>query len=347
MMCPMFGNPLGHPLGLLLAGALAALQTGAQFELSPGPFERTWALVDARVEPRLPEGLPLLAQGPDAPWSEWAARLRACRTAAPPERAAARLWAAVFAARGGRSDDAWEHLAHAGEAPAGLRAVLPLFAPGVAPADLAAWPELPDGAVLAPLLPPPSVPASEVLLGIGRVREGHTVVRGFRVGAAQVALTLRIEGDGVTIELAHEGGGACAVEVVVPEPPDFKLSSVHVDWETVSAPAGRVRIELAPGAEPVTVYGRYRPRRIEWPTSTPDGLNVQLERDGLSLWLAQGESAPELCAGLAALLGVEVRAAVGLAAPERGLVLDLRDGEARAAKLAGIVSLAERFALAR
>jgi hypothetical protein len=336
MMCAM--------LPLLLAGAFAALQTGVQFELSPGPFERTWALVDARVEPRLPAGLPLAA---DAPWSEWAARLQTCRAGAPAERAGARLWAAVLAARGGRSDDAWEHLAHAGEDPAGLRAVLPLLVPGVAPADLDAWPALPDGALLAPLLPPPEGPAREVLLGIGRVRAGHTAVRGFRVGAAQVALALRVEGDGVTIELAHEGGGACALDVVVPVPPDFRLGSVHVDWESVAAPEARVRVELAPGTEPVTIYGRYRPRRIEWPTSTPDALNAQLERDGLSLWLAQGESAAELCAGLAALLGVEARAAAGAAAPERGLVLDLRDADTRAAKLAGIVSLAERFALAR
>jgi len=332
------------PLALL---ALALLQGTPEFDLSPGPFERTWALVDPRVEARLPEGLPLGRVDGDSAWSGWAAYLAACRTGSPEERASARLWLAVLAARQGRSDDAWEHLAHAGEAPAGLHAVLPLFAPGVAPADLAAWPALPDGARLSPLPPPPDVPAAEVVLGVGRVRVGHTAVRGFTVGAARVALALSVEGDGVQLELAHEGGGQAALELVVPVPPDFTLSSVHVDWARVEAPGGVVRVALEPGGEPVAIYGRYRPRRIEWPTSTPEAFDARLTRDGLCLWLAPDARAEGLRAGLAALLGVEVRASTSATPPARGLVVDLRDAAARAEKLAGVVSLAERFALSR
>lgn len=331
----------------LLAAALALLQGGPAFELSPGPFERTWALLDPRVEARLPEGLPLGVPDGGAAWRAWADALATCRADDPAQRAAGRLWAAVFAARGGRSDDAWEHLAHAGEAPAGLRAVLPLCVPGIAPAELTAWPALPEGARLAPLLPPPPVPSREVLLGLGRVRDGHASARGFTVGDAQVAFALRVEGDGVQIDLAHEGGGACALELVVPVPPDFSLSGVHVDWESVPAPGGRVHVELAPGGEPITVYGRWRPRRIEWPTSTPDGLNAQLVRDGLCLWLAPGEEGAGLRTGLAELLGLEVRVHLQEAAPAEGLVLDLRDARTYDRKLAGIVSLAERFALER
>ncbi|HVS19557.1 MAG TPA: hypothetical protein VMT18_13205 [Planctomycetota bacterium] len=331
----------------LALAALALLQAPPSFELSPGPFERTWALVDPRVGARLPDGLPLGEPESDETWRAWAERLEVCRAGEPAERAEARLWLAVLSARQGRSDDAWEHLAHAGEAPGGLRAVLPLVVPGVAPADLAAWPALPAGARLAPLTPPPSVPAREVLLGIGRVREGHARASGFQVGAAHVALALRVEGDGVQLELSHTGGGAAELELVVPVPPDFTLWSVHVDWESVAAPGGAVRVALAPGGDPVTVYGRYRPRRIEWPTSVPADLNAQLERDGLCLWLAPDAGGTGLRAGLAVLLGVEVRAWNDIEPPALGLVLDRRDADAREEKLAGIVSLAERFALAR
>lgn len=330
-----------------LFACAAALQAGPSFEFSPGPFERTWALVDARVEPSLPAGLPLGALERDEDWTAWAERIAASRVGPPPERAGARLWAAAYAARGERDDDAWEHLAQAGEAPAGLRAVLPLLAPGVAPADLAAWPGLPDGARLAPSLPPPSVPVGEVLLGLGRVREGYANVRGFQVGSATLDLSLRVEGDGVLIELEHRSGGACTLELVVPVPPDFALTHVHLDWDEVTDPHAGVRVALAPGSESVTVFGRWRPKRIAWPTSTPQGLHAEVELDGLCLWLPPGERAPALRAGLAQLLGVAVNEDDGDLPPQRGLVLDLRDGATRAPKLAGIVSLAERFALAR
>lgn len=327
--------------------ALALLQSTPRFELSAGPFERTWALIDPRVEARLPPDLPLEDLESDATWRAWAEQLRTCRAGEPSERAAAHLWLGVLAARQGRSDDAWEHLAHAGEAPAGLGAVLPLLAPGVAPGELGAWPALSDGARLAPQLPPPSVPAAEIVLGVGRVREGHLAVEGFRVGGAEVQMALQVEGDGVQVELACVGGSAATLELVLPVPPDFRLASVHVDWESVKAPGGLVRVALEPGAEPVAIYGRYRPRRIEWPTSTPEGLDTRLERDGLCLWLAPGAPADGLRAGLADLLGIEVRTTDEAALPARGLVLDLRDPAGRAEKLSGIVSLAERFALTR
>lgn len=330
-----------------LAVVLALAQAGPTFEFSAGPFERTWALVDARVEPALPADLPLGAADRDENWTRWAERIAACRAASPAERAAARLWAAAFAARGERSDDAWDHLAQAGEAPAGLRALLPLLAPGVAPGDLAAWPRLPEGARLAPLCPPPAVPAREVLLGLGRVREGRAIVRGFQVGAATLELSLSVEGDGVMIELAHRGGGACTLVLQVPVAPDFALTHVTLDWDEVPDPRAGVRVSLAPGGESVTVFGRWRPRRIAWPTSTPRGLHAEAELDGLCLWLPPGERAAGLSAGLAGLLDVAVRVDDGLLPPARGVVLDLRDDSTHAAKLAGIVSLAERFALAR
>jgi hypothetical protein len=332
------------PVALL---ALVLLQVDLEIELSPGPFERTWALLDPRVEARLPADLPLGQTASEELWSAWAERVDACRAGEPAQRAQARLWLAALAATQGRGDDAWEHLAHAGEAPAGLRAVLPLLAPGVAPADLAAWPALPAGARLAPLSPPPGVPAAEVLLGVGRVRDGHAAVRGFTVGGARVEFALRVEGDGVQIELAHAGGPATELELAVPAAPDFTLASVHVDWERVEAPQGRLRVALAPGGEPVAVYGRYRPRRIEWPTSTPAELNAQIGRDGLCLWSAPGADLGGLRAGLATLLDVAVLATGDPVPPARGLVLDLRDAATRDEKLAGLVSLAERFALSR
>jgi hypothetical protein len=134
---------------------------------------------------------------------------------------------------------------------------------------------------------------------------------------------------------------------VVPVAPDFALTRVHLDWDEVADPLAGVRVALAPGGESVTVFGRWRPRRIAWPTSTPQGLHAEVELDGLCLWLPPGERAAGLSTGLAQLLGVAVREDDGLLPPARGLVLDLRDDATYADKLAGIVSLAERFALAR
>ena len=156
------------------------------FTCSPGPFERTWALVDATLTPRAPSSLPLGELDRPAIWSTWAVQLRAATTGTPAERAQGRLWVAAFAAAQGRSDDAWSHLAAAGEDPAGLLAVLPMLAPGVAAADLAAWPRLPSGALLTPALPPPAVDLDEILLGNGRVRPGEVSVREFRVGDARL-----------------------------------------------------------------------------------------------------------------------------------------------------------------
>ena len=105
---------------------------------------------------------------------------------------------------------------------------------------------------------------------------------------------------------------------------------------------------LATRGESRLVYARYRPRRIAWPTATPEGLPEQARRDGLCLWVARGASAEGLAAGLGRLLELEVaHREGGDLAPAEGLVLDLRDPATRSDKLRGLVSLAERYVLTR
>jgi hypothetical protein len=354
MMSSMRARRFTGPSGALLvaiglaADLGAAQETAAQpeFEVSQGPFERTWALIDPLSKASAPRELPLGDLEAPELWRAWAAAI-ASATAGPPEAAAgARVWLAACAARQGRHDDAWEHLARAGEDPAGLRAVLPLLAPGVSAADFAAWPALPDGSELAPALPPPSAPLDEILLGLGRVRPGEFRVTDFSVGAARIALHLSVEGDGVQIEIAHLSGGSARLRLRVPVPPDFDLGSVHLDWESRELVNGALAVDLEPGSEPRLIYGRYRPRLIEWPTTTPTALSAQIQRDGLCLW-AQGESPIEgPRAGLAALLGLPVTVQVGgEQPPQAGVVIDLREASTRAAKLAALSSLAERYAL--
>jgi len=345
-------------LWILLAPASAPVGprqesgTALRYTFSEGPFERAWALVDAAVAPtrlepdRIPALDPVQRESSDT-WRRWAAAVRAA--SGSEEASAQRLWLAAFACAQERYDDAWEHLAHAaGDAP-GLSAVLPLMAPGVVPRALASWPQLPDGALLLPALPPPDRPASQVLLGTGRVRGGAARVEGFRVGAAQLALSIHVEGDGVELVLEHLGGGPARVRVRLPEPPDFELHSEYLDWSRLEGTRCEREVELTPGGEARTLFGRYQPRRLEWPAQVPRALCAQLQRDGVLLLASPGGALEGLRAGLQDLLGlrVEVRELPpGLRpAPLGGVQVDLRSAAAFSTKRASLVSVAERFAL--
>jgi hypothetical protein len=340
--------------------ALAAHQAPAQdpsaapkLTFSAGPFERTLALIDPAALTRPPRAQELPPSDPTerdsaACWKQWAAALRAAKAAqdAPAERG----WLAALAQFQGRSDDAWEHLAHAGGDPGRLASVLPLLFPGVAPQALAAWPALEDGALLTPALPPPSEPAAEIRLGTGRVRSGSAKIEGLQVGDARIALEVRVEGDGIQVECAHLSGGPARLRVLLPEPPDFELRSEYLDWNELEGVRQAREIALVPESEPVILFGRYRPRKIEWTTRVPPAVPAQALRDGLLLLATKTAHVAGLAAGLEHLLElrVEVRelGTDQVEPPFAGLVVDLRDGELFAAKRDGLVSVAERFALA-
>jgi hypothetical protein len=359
----MAAMPLPARIAVVLGAGLAALaahpapaqdpSAAPKFTFSAGPFERAMALIDpaALGRPQRGQELPPAEPGERdsaACWKHWAAALRAAKTAqdAPAER----VWLAVLAHFQGRSDDAWEHLAHAGADPDRLASVLPLLFPGVAPQALATWPALEDGALLTPALPPPSEAAAEIRLGTGRVRSGSSRIEGLQIGAARIALELRVEGDGIQVECTHLSGGPARLRVLLPVPPDFELHSEYLDWSELEGVGKAREIALAPGGEPVILFGRYRPRKLEWTTRVPPGLPAQAQRDGLLLLATKTANVAGLAAGLEHLLElhVEVRelGTDQVEPPFPGLVVDLRDGELFAAKRDALVSVAERFALA-
>jgi hypothetical protein len=344
---------LGTALALLLATAAQAQEPRVpRFSFSEGPLERAWALVepDGAFLPLEPQRLP----GNTGPalesaetWQRWAESVRAASAAdgAP----AARLWLAAFAVAQERWDDAWEHLAHAAEDQAGLRATLPLLLPGVEPQVLSSWPTLPDGALLAPALPPPDRPVDEILLGTGRLRRGSARVEGFRVGAALLSLSLKVEGDGVQVDLEHLGGGPARVRVRLPEPPDFELRSEYLDWGRLERVREERVIDLEPGGETRTLFGRYQPRRLDWPATAPRQLGQRLQRRGLRILTAPPGVQAGLAQGLGELLGVPVETATlppgAVPGPFDGVVVDLRAPATLGAKRAALVGLAERFVL--
>jgi hypothetical protein len=354
------------PLHAGLARALAACLVGFATQplraqdppsapvltFSAGPFERAFALLDPAAVARTPhtEGLPPIdaeARESAECWKSWASALRAAKGGQ--EAAAQRAWLAALARYQGRFDDAWEHLAHAGGVPERLASVLPLLFPGVAPESLASWPALEDGALLAPALPPPAEPAAEIRLGTGRVRSGSSKVEGLQIGAARIALALRVEGDGVEVECSHLSGGSARLRVLLPEPPDFELRSEYLDWNELEGLRQPREIALEPGGESVILFGRYKPRKLEWTTRVPPGLPAQASRDGLLLLATDPAALAGLACGLEQLLElrVEVRelAADAVEPSFAGLVVDLRESEHFGAKRAGLVSVAERFAL--
>jgi hypothetical protein len=355
--------PLPARTAVALAAGLAALaaqqapaqdpSAGPKFTFSAGPFERALALIDpaALVHPPPAQGLPpseLAERDSAATWKQWAAALRAAKSAQ--NASAERAWLAAFAHFQGRSDDAWEHLAHAGGDGGRVASVLPLLFPGVGPQALASWPTLEDGALLTPALPPPSEPAAEIRLGTGRVRQGSSKIEGLQIGQARIALELRVEGDGIQVECTHLSGEPARLRVLLPVPPDFELHSEYLDWSELEGVGLPREIALVPGSEPVILFGRYRPRKLEWTTRVPSGLPAQAQRDGLLLVATKTANVAGLAAGLQQLLElrVEVRelATDQVEPPFPGLVVDLRDGELTAAKRDGLVSVAERFALA-
>ncbi len=327
-----------------------------RFSFSAGPMARAWSLVQpgipaaAKSAVNLPPDQGQVTSKSEV-WSQWARAVAQCSTPGPAS-SAARMWLAAFARLQNRDDDAWEHLSHAGGEAAALSQVLPMLVPGAARSELerGAWPVLDDGALLAPALPPPAGAASEVVLGTGRPRRGWASCEGFRVGAATLSLRVTVESDGVQVELGHLAGGPARVRVLLPEAPDFELSVEYVDWVRQEGPRAPRDVALEPGGEPVVLFGRWRPRKIEWPTQLPRGPSAQLDGPGILIQAAQGDDLSGPARGLSELLGRAVQPLAVRPGAQRepwaGIVVDLSDPVEKKRKLAGIIGLAERFALA-
>jgi hypothetical protein len=332
--------------------------------LPGGPAARAFASVGAETQPqklalpafpRWPEG----AQWNDpALWRGWADDLRAeaqAGTADPARRA--RLCA--FALAQGRSDDAWDHFAALAGAPSVCAALLPRLLPGV-PIDGAAGkggiaPALADGIALAPALPPPSRPASEVVLGRRWIERREMRIEGLVIGDATLSMRVALESDGVQIDFDHRSGGTAHVSVWLPEPPDFEIYVAYVDWMRQDAIGGPLALEIPADGETHTLFGRLQPRAMPWPTSLPTEKNAGLELHGLRLEIDPGDPATArieaLSRALSDVLGlpasVLARAPKDAAEPFGGTIVSLHAEPGRDRKVASLVSLAERYALSQ
>jgi hypothetical protein len=358
-----------QPLECLLLAAFAGIPlqdapAPARVELSPGPAAHAFAGYGPLAKPRSFEAaeLPPEAGAPawstSAPWLAWAELAREeAGVAEPDARRRARLALIAWSQR--RSDDAWEHLAHTTADPGWMAAALPYLLPGV-PLELLPSREpleltLPDGVTLAPALPPPDRPAREILLQTGRPANGSMRISGLRIGSAQVAIGVSVQYDGVQVDLEHLGGAPARLALIVPEPPDFEIASLYVDWTPRERTGGPLQLALEPGAPTLSVFGRFRPRRLPWPLTLPERPSAALAPSGLKLVLAPDDpDAPRLRAFARALSGLFAsEVAVQTLDPARppepfpGITLHLVSGLERERKLRGLVSLAERCALSR
>ncbi|MBK8179442.1 MAG: hypothetical protein IPK67_11260 [Planctomycetes bacterium] len=334
--------------------------------LPPGPAARAFAGVGPATEPAR-----LSADGPAAPdwsrpegWNRWAEAVGAEARGAQsdPTRRAALARAALSQ---GRYDDAWDHFAATGGDPPVAAALLPRFFPGVGEPGVQEAPAaavdfladargglpgpLPDGVLLRPSVPPPSLPAAQVALGRNWIERREMRLEGLRVGASTLAMRVALQSDGIQVDFDHRGGGPARVRVILPEPADFEVRVAYVDWMRQDERGGILEVNLAPGDETHSVFGRLRPRALPWPTQLPARLSQGLADHGLALCFPpeapDGAMFRAAAPGLAAVLGLSVRVEAAREFSFPGVRVDLEDPALARRKLLGIVTLAERFAL--
>lgn len=363
-------RPLAALLGCLVAMAAGQDRPNAtsthpqpsrRVELPEGPAGRAFASVSPTTPSVSLPGGQIWAGDFDAPawrgpaaWEAWSSAVRAEAVASPSDdsRPARRATLARIALAQGRWDDAWDHFAATGADPAICAALLPSFLPGVeaTAASTGGIPAaLPEGALLRPAIPPPSVPAAQVALGRNWIERRTMRVEGLEVGAARLAMSVTLQSDGIQIDFDHQGGGATRVLVLLPEPADFQLRVEYVDWMRQDELGRALELSIAPGDETHSLFGRFRPRAMPWPTQLPPQLSRALADHGLALCFDAADADVALyrsaSAALAAALDLPVRADLGLDRPFAGVRIDLSDRSLARRKLLGVLTLAERWAL--
>lgn len=316
------GPTLGAALDPLLARAHARPEAAAWLTLEAWP---TWD--DA-------------AWDTDAPWARWSdavRALRAARAAEGEESAAARRARgalALCALAQGRHEEAWEHLARAGD-PDALAALVPRLLPGAAPGAADGSGALPGGARLAPALPP--------ALGIDPREAREMRSAPFRLGAATLTLRVYFEpGSGVQLDVKHVAGGPAALALAIPVPLEAALERVYVDWDEVAPEAGGVRLELSSERREVSVWATLDYRAPAFPRTLPEALPRALARAGVRAAQDAPPRAARFAETLAGLLDVPLAAGE----PPGGLA-PLELSAAAAAELGALVGAAERFLLER
>ena len=328
-------------------------------DLPLGPAAVGWRGVSAET---LPAALPGAAwprwtdRGPAGwgspdPWCRWVETVRAeaAGTSDPRRRAAL----ARFARARGRDFEAWDHFAACAASPEVLAALAPSFFPGV-PGDHAVEAggtpaPLADGVLLAPALPPRPFVENGVPVGLTEHAMEH---RGFRVGEAMVAMRLKLERDGVQVDLHHLSGPPVTVRILLPTPPKEEIGVAYVDWFRQDEP-GPLTVPLSAEEPTHELWGRFRSRSAPWPNRLPSALPAQIGLGGIAVRVAPAAlDSPflrEFAGALGALLGAPCRLVAADAPPTavglEPLAIHLEEGPEYERKLAGLLSLTESFAL--
>lgn len=339
---------------------------GWGIELPPGPAQRAWTAKENTEPARLDKeherfiGKPDVWRQPSA-WIEWAAALEAAARDEKPD-GSRRAQLALMAWSQGRSDDAWDHLATLTDAHEWYTAAIPYLFPGNtktgmgwnAGSNVGSSLEVDDGGAFAPAFPPPSVPACEIVLGTGRIERRAMKISGLRIGEALVDMRVALEYEGLQIDVEHKGGAACKLKLRLPVPLDFDIANVYVDWQRREGPtSAEVDVALVAGGEPVTIFARFEPLEVRWPTTVPSVLATAAREHGFALIVGDDDPERARVAGFAAAMARLLGCKTQVVAPAQALAvapaitLDLSGGADRERKLRGLISQCERFALAR
>jgi hypothetical protein len=291
-----------------------------------------------------------------AAFERWRAALAAAVGGAPEAAPShgeplARARLALLALAQDRAADAWAHCARAGAEPALLAALLPHFLPGIpsgADAGVGGLPgPLPDGVALAPATPPRTRPIER-----GRIERRSMRVRGLRVGAAVIGLRVSVEPEGVQVDIEHISGGAALVAVKLPTEPGFALANEYVDWFAAETRGIAHVVEIRPGDEEHTLYGRFEPREETQDFALPPAAPAAVELGGIAVrpepgaeGRARAEALVRALAGAPLGLAARVVGDADSASGWAGIQVDLRDPATSAAKIAALCGAIERFTL--